>query len=255
MTDLRLVPIVGLAWLLASLTSASAQAPAAKAQPKPYKAVAVTLPAALDDPSFVAFRQQLEKVAKSRVYSDLAQMVIRRGFFWDRDFGGGFDPNKSGVENLAVAVSLEGRGGVGWNTLAAFAVVASAARAPSRPGVVCSPAPPKFSEPDLDHLLGLTNTDGLDWLYAPAKVTPVRAEPNSASAVIDALGPHFVRVWREGHAIPPELSEAWERVLTPNGKIGFVERRMLASLEPGRLCYRKDITGRWHIAGYVGGGD
>jgi hypothetical protein len=260
MAGIWFVFTIALAWLLGSLAPLAAQTPAptslpVKAQPAPYKPVEVTLPTASEDASFNAFRQELAKIAKSRVYSDLAQLVVQRGFFWDRDFGSGFDPKKPGIENLAVAVSLEARNGAGWRTLAAFAAEATVARAPSRPGVMCSPGKPQFSEADLLRLLDVTKSDGSDWLYPRAKVTAVHAAPDHGSELIDTLGPHFVRVWRDQSAKPAEENPVWERVLTPKGQIGFAERNALASLEPGRLCYRRDITGRWHIAGFVGGGD
>lgn len=257
MAGIRFAPAVASAWLLLGLAPALAQAPAAppaKEQPKPYKPVEVKLPAAYKDASFNAFRQELAKVAKGRVFADLAQLVVRRGFFWDRDFGGGFDPKKSATENLARAVSLESNDGAGWNTLAAFAAEATAARALSRPGVICSPAKPKFSEPDFFRLLVVTGTARADWRYPRAKVTAVYAAPSPRSDVIDTLGRHFVRVLHAQIETATGYGAGWVRILTPAGTVGYVSQESLTGLAPGKLCYSRDIVGRWHIAGYVGAG-
>jgi hypothetical protein len=259
MTGIRLVFPAALAWLLAALAAAAQTpapaAPPAKAKPAPYKPVAIKLPADSKDAGFIAFRHELAKVAKARVYSDLARLVVRRRFFWDRDFGGAFDPTKSGVENLAVAVRLEARNGAGWGTLVVFAAEATTKHEPSRPGVVCSPGQPSFSEPDFDHLLDLTKTSSSDWLYPRADAITVYAAPRVDSAVIETLGLNFVRVLREGTGAVADNGAAWLRVLTPTGRIGFVDRTVLLGLEPRRLCYRKDVTGRWQIAGYIGGSE
>src|SRR4051812_23042066 len=82
-----------------------ATAPAlAQSPPKPYAPVAITRAAASDDASFIKFRTALAAAAKSRVYAELAPLVLAQGFFWDRDFGQLFDPRKPAVDNLAAAV-------------------------------------------------------------------------------------------------------------------------------------------------------
>jgi hypothetical protein len=88
---------------------------------KPYGLVAVQSPPPSDDASFIVFRKELAAIAKRRVFAELAAIVSAREFFWDRDFRRGFDPSKSGVENLAFAIGLEAGDGAGWNRLAGFA--------------------------------------------------------------------------------------------------------------------------------------
>src|SRR5579872_646648 len=87
----------------------------------PFDIVKVKVPPPLADPSFVAFRQHLAVVAKGRVFDELARNVAARGFFWDRDFGNGFNPKRTGAENLAAAIRLEQGSGAGWQMLADFA--------------------------------------------------------------------------------------------------------------------------------------
>ncbi len=112
---------------------AAAQAP--PRPPKPYAPVAITRPAASDDASFVAFRAALAAAAKSRIYAELAPLVLTQGFFWDRDFGQQFDPRKPAVDNLAAAIALEQGNGIGWDALAAFAAETAVEPLDSRPGV------------------------------------------------------------------------------------------------------------------------
>ena len=78
------------------------------------------------------------------------------------------------------------------------------------------------------------------------------AAPQPTGAVVGTLGLHFVRVLGE-RASAEHLD--WMKVAAPSGKTGFVAGGMLMSLLAERLCYRKDVTGRWRIAGFVGGGD
>ena len=47
----------------------------------------------------------------------------------------------------------------------------------------------------------------------------------------------------------------WARVALPDGKAGFVAPDNLMSLTAERLCYVKDSTGAWRIAGYIAGGN
>jgi hypothetical protein len=44
---------------------------------------------------------------------------------------------------------------------------------------------------------------------------------------------------------------AWARVAAPSGKTGFIPRSLLRPLESDRLCFQKDVTGRWQIAGFI----
>src|SRR5215217_3913241 len=69
------------------------------AAPKPYKPLAVTLPAVVNDQSFDAFRQEIAKVAQRKDRAALARMVVAKGFFWEREDGKPA-PKKSGIDIL-----------------------------------------------------------------------------------------------------------------------------------------------------------
>ena len=148
---------VGLAGaaLFASLAGAAvvAQAPAQTPTPPPiqapapgpYTPVPITLPPAVNDPSFDAFRQGLAEIAQKKDRAALARLVTAN-FFWipeDTDLA---DKRKSGIDNLAKALGLEGPDAIGWDALAAYAAEASAMADPQRKGVFCAPSEPVYDE-------------------------------------------------------------------------------------------------------------
>src|SRR5579863_847454 len=49
---------------------------------KPYKPLAVTPPAANNDPSFAAFHKQLGEIAQRKDRNGLGKLVVSQGFFW-----------------------------------------------------------------------------------------------------------------------------------------------------------------------------
>jgi hypothetical protein len=229
------------------MTAAADARPSKQSMEQPYSPVRVTIPAPPDDPSLTAFRQELASVAKGRVYADLARLVTGRGFFWHGPSAGGFNPDASGVENLAAAIRLESDGGSGWKALAAFAAASGAVPLASRPGVICAPAPPNYDPIEFDRLLAATGTWPLAWHYLGEPAVPLRPAPSPSGRAIETLGPHLIRVL----ASPDPSHTAWARVAAPSGKTGFIPRSLLVPLESDRLCFQKDVTGRWQIAGFI----
>src|SRR5258708_35620566 len=86
------------------------------AAPKPYKAVAIAPPAPLNDPSFEAFRKQMNCAAEKQGRKALADMVSK-SFFWMGEKGDKADKKKSGIDNLAKAISLDAKDGSGWDVV------------------------------------------------------------------------------------------------------------------------------------------
>jgi hypothetical protein len=245
------------AFIALPLAAVPAVAQAPQRPHKPYAPVPITRPAAPDDASFVAFRAALAAAARTRIYVELAPLVLTQGFFWDRDFGLAFDPRKPAVDNLAAAIALEQGNGVGWHALAAFAAEAAVEPLDSRPGVVCAPARPGYDGVAFSRLLDITYTSGIDWAYPRADETPVRAAPQPEASVVGTLGPHFIRLLGfEGPDNEPAPGRAqWARVALPDGKPGFVAPGSLMSLTAERLCYIKDLVRGWRITGYIAGGN
>ena len=187
--------------------------------PKPYEPVAITHAAAFEDASFVAFRATLAAAANSRIYAELARLMPVQGFFWDRDFRRRFDARKPAVDNLALAIELERRDGIGWKALAVFAAEAAVEPLDSRPGVICAPARPGYDGVAFAKLLDTSYTAGVDWAYPRADSTPVRAAPQPDADLAGTLGLHFVRVLRfEGADNDPVSRRTqWTRVVMPDG--------------------------------------
>ena len=237
--------------LLAAMPRAEAQSP----PPRPYMPVAITRPTASEDASFTAFRTALAAAAKNRVYAELAALVLPQGFFWDRDFANRFDARRPAVDNLALAIGLEQRDGIGWMSLAEFAEQAAAEPLDSRPGVICAPPRPDYNGVAFAKLLDTTYTGAIGWAYPRADSTAVHAAAKPGAAVVGTLGPHFVRLlgFEGADSEPPRTR--WAHVVLPDGKTGYAAPDNLMSLTTERLCYIKDLVAGWRIAGIIEGGN
>ncbi|MDR3420921.1 MAG: hypothetical protein P4L80_06715 [Xanthobacteraceae bacterium] len=231
------------------------QLPALKPPPpapiKPYPAVAVTPPAALDDPGFVAFRKQLRDAAEHKDRAALAKLVVAQGFFWmqDKDLA---DKHKPGIANLTSAVALDAPDGGGWRVLAAFADDPSAAEVPQQKGVFCAPADPAVDPKEIETLAKETGTDPFEWAYPTKAGAEVHAAAQPSSPVIDKLGMTLVRVLSD--TIQPENPSEpfFVHIAMPSGKTGFVNSQSLSPLAGEQICYVKGAGG-WKITGIIGG--
>jgi hypothetical protein len=232
--------------------SAPAQPPVPQvAAPKPYKPVAVTIPAAINDPSLDAFRKEIVTIAQKKDRAALARMIVSKGFFWERDDDKPA-PKKSGIEILAQALRLAAKDGSGWATLAGLANEANAAPVPERNDLVCAPASPGFDEREVEELAEATETDVSEWGYAVRDGIEVRETPNATAPAIEKLGLHLVRVLDDDSQAAANTSGEWLRVVAPSGKVGFVTGDALGSLLNPQICYVKEGTA-WKITGLVGG--
>ncbi len=95
-----------------------AQAPSAA--PGPYKPVPVTLPPAMNDPSFDTFRKQLTQIGQQKDRTSLARLVAA-SFFWVPEDTDVADKSKSAIDNLAKALNLNGADASGWEAIIAYA--------------------------------------------------------------------------------------------------------------------------------------
>jgi hypothetical protein len=236
-------------FVLFAAAAASAQQPA---PPKPYKPVAVTLPAAVNDAGLTKLRAQLSDAAKKRDRAALAKLIVGKGFFWARNGGNAADKKKSGVDNLSITHGLTNTDGAGWDMLAGYAEDPTAAPSPVAKGALCAPADPGFDEKALRALLDATQSDLLEWAYPVADGAEVRATPQSGAPVIDKLGLYFVRLVPDNS--PAAAVASYVRVATPSGKSGYVPADALAPIGNDQLCYLKE-AGAWKIGGYIGAGD
>jgi hypothetical protein len=223
------------------------------AAPNPYKAVPVTMPAAINDPTLDAFRKDIATVAQKKDRAALTRMIVAKGFFWERDDDKPA-PKKSGVEILSQALRLSAKDGSGWATLAGLAGEANAAPVPERNDLVCAPASPSFDEREVEELSETTETDLSEWGYAVRDGVEVRETPSQSAPAIEKLGMHLVRVLDDDAPSTANTAGEWLRVVAPSGKVGFVTADALGSLLNPQICYVKEGN-IWKITGLVGGGD
>ena len=89
-----------------------------------------------------------------------------------------------------------------------------------------------------------------EWGYTLSPTTDVHDKAQASAPVSEKLGPMFVRIAPDKAA----GSAAYQRIITPSGKAGFVTIDSVAPLGNDQLCYVKD-GGAWKIGGYIGGGE
>jgi hypothetical protein len=251
--------VIVIAGSLAPMPSA-AQTPPAEAQPpaevqppappKPYKVVAVKLPEAVKDPAFEPFRKQLAAAVAKKDRAALGRLIAR-SFFWvpeDKDVA---DKKKSGLENLAKAIGLDGRDAPGWDLLMGYANDPTADKDPDRAGVICAPGDPTFDEMEAEQVAADTDTDAGDWGFTARNNIEVRSGPEKSAPVIDKLALQLVRVYPDDSPAGAVNTEAL-RIVTSSGKVGYVPSDSVLPLASDHICYIKE-GGAWKIAGVLGG--
>ena len=229
-------------------TDPPAQTPSAALGP--YKAVPITLPAATNDPSFEIFRKRLAEIAQKKDRAALAE-IVAADFFWipeDTDIA---DKKLPAVDNAAKALGFNGGAeAIGWDALAAYAAEPSTMADPQRNGVFCAPAEAGFDEKAADELATARrpmHPTGYSRCATASKCARLqsRTQPSSRSSgsISCASFP----------TIPPRMRCLRPiKVLTPDGKVGFVPLEWVLPIGGEQLCYVKDACG-WKIAGFLGG--
>jgi hypothetical protein len=218
---------------------------------KPYKPVAITAPMAVSDLALTALRKKIADAAKHRDKAQLAKLVVSKGFFWDREGGDAADKRKQGIENLSAAITLDGKEAVGWDMLAGYAEEPTGSTTPDHPNAICAPGDPSFDPKAMQALLEATGSDLAEWGYPTSNSVEVRDKPDAKTAPRQKLGLNFVRVAPDAASEP--APGAFLRIVTPDGKFGYVTIDDIAPLGNDQLCYGKD-AGDWKITGYVGVG-
>ncbi len=229
---LHQAPALALASLLAATPLALAKS----------QRVPVTPPANIvTDPSLAAFRAKLGEIAKARDLKALKGLVAT-GFFWQSDFGGGFDAHKTPLQNLTEALSLDDAKlgkeykGSGWRRLQA--IVASPIFVTGEHGgdqqgaakakAVCGPTAPSYNTDAIP--------DELVWGYVLGRVD-ARAKPAASSAIVGSLENEAVEVVEPADA---EMGHAdFAKVKLPPGKLGYVAASAIHGFLEEELCLRK----------------
>ena len=225
-------------------------APPPLAPPKAYKPVAIKLPVAMADPTFVAFRKQIGDIAQKKDRAALAKLVAQN-FFLVAGEKDAADKKKPGIDNLAKALSLDGKdAAAGWNTLGEYAQEPTAEADPDHKGVVCAPADPAFDENAAEALAKDTQTDPGEWGYPVKDGVEVHAAAKPDAPVTDKLGLYLVRVYPDESPAGAVAGTDFIRVVLPSGKLGYVAGDQLLSLGNEQLCYAKEGNS-WKIAGFI----
>jgi len=218
---------------------------------KPYQPVKVSPPVPYNEPSFVAFREQLAQIAEHKDRAALAKLVVAQGFFWmqDKDLA---DKRKPGIANLASAIDLDAKDGSGWEGLAGFAHEATAAPLPEHAGVVCAPAEPNIDAKAFEALIRSTQTEPPEWGYPYKEGLEVRSAAKPDAPVVEKLGLTLVRVLSDSTPPSNPKDPSFLHVALPSGKSGFVPLDAISGLGGDQMCYVKDASG-WKITGIFGG--
>ena len=222
---------------------------------RPYKQISVQFPQPTPDASFDAFRKQLAGIVQKKDRAALGALVVSQGFFWDTSGGDKADKTKSGLDNLAAALQLDDKEGGGWDMLDAASQDGSMEPSQVHQGYMCSPAGPKLDANAFNEVLKTTETGPEEWAFPTGNGFEVHGGPQPKSKVTEKLGAILVRVVPDENA--PESNNQNQqaaplvRIVTPEGKFGYVSEDSLAPLIFEQLCYTKDGNS-WRIAGYVG---
>jgi hypothetical protein len=218
---------------------------------KPYKPVAATPPTPFNDPSFVDLRKRLADAAAHKDRAALAKLIVAQKFFWveDKDLA---DAKKSGIDNFAKAVGLDGKDAPGWDVVADYANEPTAMELAQQKGVFCAPADPAIDQNAFEALGKATQTEPSEWGYPTKDGVEVHAAAQASAPVTEKLGLYLVRVLPDSNQPADPNAPLFLHVATPSGKSGFIDAQLLAPLGGDQMCYTKDGSG-WKIAGYFGG--
>jgi hypothetical protein len=210
----------------------------------------------LEDNSFEAFRTRGLAMAQAQDWAGL-QTLLGPSFFWDRDFGGAYDPAATPAANFASAFSVsadsseEGRE-QGWQALQSIFELQGAVE--HGEDNFCLPG--EWAVDDEAAATEVAERGGGVWPFDLGVVTrrdvPVYADPASDKTV-GTLSEEAVRILASGDDTSDGSGDRI-RVALASGAEGFVSAGEIDGLVDPRLCFAK-VDGEWRISGYVGGGD
>lgn len=224
-----------------------------------FPRIPVAFPQSAEAPGLVDFVTSLKVIVEKRDEAALLATVAPK-IFWDRDFGGGFDENRNGVENFKDAMQI----GVpdilpeyaddGWKRLSGLLGSTRFSTEADSPDAYCTPvfptlvdaaaAEPTFEKVDMGE-------DGwqLMWGYVEGKAE-ARDKPTAEGAVVASVEDEALPVYSWGI----EENVDWVDVGLPDGRRGFIDMHKVGSWVNERICFGQE-AGKWAITGYVGGGD
>ena len=154
------------------------------------------MPQPYSDPSFEAFRKEIADIASRKDRAALAKLVANN-FFWMSEKGDKANKRKSGIDNLAAAIDLDGKEGDGWEVLTEAAKEATLEPVPNRRGVMCGPAGPSFDAKAAMQTARATGFDVSDWGFPLKGGADVLASAQANAQVVEKIGSILVRVMAE----------------------------------------------------------
>ncbi len=101
---------------------------------------------------------------------------------------------------------------------------------------------------------GPDRSEGDDMAYVIGTSVPLHAEPHHSARIITSLSWDMVQALPDGWGAPDD-SDHWTKVRLGDGTVGYVESRFVHWFLGPTICFRKDATGPWRIAGIDLGGD
>lgn len=225
----------------------------------PYERILLEFVSPSPPPGLTGFLSKLADIATGRDAQRL-EPFLARDFFWERDYGGGFDRDVSALDNFTTALTLDAtktsRSFVAkrWNDLDRLLKENTFMAHPERTGVYCTRADPAFVDPDLTEEVAQATESQyeIDWIYVRGR-QDVRDIPDKSAPVIAQLENEAARIagWT---FLQEEDDSFWYEVALPTGARGYLMDAQVENWLDHRICFDQTEQG-WQIAGYQGAGD
>ncbi|WIY52428.1 hypothetical protein O9Z70_13310 [Devosia sp. YIM 151766] len=225
----------------------------------PYERILLEFVSPPPPPGLTGFTSELADIATGRDAQRL-EPFLARDFFWERDYGGGFEQAALALDNFKAALSLDAtktsRSFVAkrWNDLDRLLRENTFMAHPERAGVYCTRADPAFIDPVLAETVARATESqyDIDWIYVRNR-QDVRNIPDAAAPVIAQLENEAAQIagWT---FLQEEDDSFWYEVALPTGARGYLMDAQVENWLDHRICFDQTEQG-WQIAGYQGGGD
>lgn len=205
------------------------------------------------DESLRAFISDLKEFTAEKDLTAISRNVSE-DFYLSRDFGGVFDPAKSGSDNFIEILSLDDSKlaqdyvGSGWKMLESLLQNESYQMVE---GDVCAPAnaePVKQTLPD---------EFWLSWSYVNGSDVFVRSKPSLSAEPLTSLSFEAFEpsTGIKGDRVKGLDGEGlWIELSLSGGQKGYIYSSYVENFQLAQVCYRKQEND-WQIVSYVGGGD
>lgn len=189
---------------------------------------------AVRDPSFLAFRKRLQRLVRERNAALLLAILDRQVV---SSFGRG-----PGVEQFRQEYHPELKPSRVWTTLRDVLSLGGSFRNDEGHREFVAPYVYSAFPEDL-------GDDEAGYVYGAiiGRNVPVHARPSLDSPNTETLSYDIVK-WADA----PEPEKPWTGIVTPKGRLGYVQTRYIRSPHDYRVSFRK-VRGRWRMTSLVAG--